>query len=97
MGGLLDYLKANEVSPMKEEMSNLYGGLIETMFTLFQAIAGGADWFDMQHLLSQISPLYSFLFIVYIFWMIFGIFNIIVGVFVDRAFEASSLDVDLIT
>jgi len=96
MSGVLDYLKANEVSPMKDEMLNMYGGLLETMFTLFQAITGGNDWFDMQHLLSQVSTLHGVLFIIYIFWMIFGIFNIIVGVFVDRAFEASCLDVDLV-
>jgi len=60
--------------------------------SLFMAVTGGTDWYDMQASLAYVGSTYGVLFLFYVFFMMFVLFNVLVGVFVDKAFEASKLD-----
>merc|ERR1719188_947840 len=52
------------------------------MVSLFMAITGGADWSDLVLPLRGINEVYEAMFILYIFFMLFGVLNVVVGAFV---------------
>lgn len=97
---LRDATRAPHLSHDGESISDdlylWYGSFYSTMMSLFMAVTGGNDWWELAKPLADINPVYGLFYCLYIFSMIFGILNILVGVFVDRAFESSSLDKDLV-
>lgn len=66
-------------------------------FSLFMAITGGDDWWNLVRPLLEISEVYAVLFVLYISLMVLGVMNIITGIFVESATELSRLDRDLVT
>merc|ERR1719353_1391449 len=64
------------------------------ILSLMLSISGGMDWWDVCFPLTSISPLYTIAFIVYVFFVIFGVLNVLVGVFLASA--AEMLDRDII-
>jgi len=72
-----------------------YGSMGLTAFTLFASIAGGVSWRDVIYPLSQTGWVFTSLFIVYIFFAVFSVLNIVTGVFVDGAIQRSSQERDL--
>jgi len=77
------------------EFKKWYATLGGTMYSLFLAISGGADWYEIQKPLEGASHVYSLMFAMYIFFVVFGVLNVLIGVFVERASESSKLDRDL--
>jgi len=68
-----------------------YGSLYTTLWTLFAAISGGADWGDVAAPIVKIGPLYALLFMSYILFVLFGLLNLLTGIFVDAATQSSRL------
>lgn len=66
-----------------------------TVLTLFMSITGGVDWWDIEDLFLDVSPLFGLLFVVYIAMMILALLNVVTGIFVNDALEQSLLDRDL--
>lgn len=77
-------------------LTKFYGTLPITMRTLFRVISGGADWFDASECLWDAGLLYGLLFTLYIYLMLFGVLNVLVGVFVDSAMATASMDADIL-
>jgi len=73
-----------------------YGSLPITLRTLFRVISGGADWYDASACLWNVDMMYGLLFTAYIFLMVFGVLNVLVGVFVDSAMATASMDADIL-
>jgi hypothetical protein len=73
-----------------------YGAVPITLRTLLRVISGGADWFDASKELWKVNVGYGFLFIVYIHFMVFGVLNVLVGVFVDSAMATASMDSEIL-
>eukprot|EP00931_Biecheleriopsis_adriatica_P071169 TRINITY_DN45023_c0_g1_i1.p1 TRINITY_DN45023_c0_g1~~TRINITY_DN45023_c0_g1_i1.p1 ORF type:complete len:210 (-),score=38.72 TRINITY_DN45023_c0_g1_i1:36-626(-) len=65
------------------------------MVTLFVSVAGGVSWIRPMMALAQEDPFMTYLFIAYVFFTIFCIFNVVTGVFCQSAIEASQQDPDL--
>jgi len=78
------------------EMKDWWGGIYRAMITFFMAITGGADWSDPLRALKKIHPVYECLFIFYIFFMYFGVLNVVVGAFVATASQIAADDRDAI-
>merc|ERR1719362_559849 len=81
-----------DIMPLVKEH---FGDFAVAFRSLFMAVTGGTDWYEMQATLAWVGDAYGVLFLFYVFFMMFVLFNILVGVFVDRAFEASKLDTDI--
>jgi len=64
---------------------DLYGGIMPTIYTLYQAITGGLDWGQAAAPLSTISPFLTVLFSLYIAFAVLCMLNIVTGVFVENA------------
>lgn len=98
--GITEYVKNNEFlrgTKMFEDMRELYGGLGQTITSLFMGICGGKDWSELMDPLMEISVLYGLLFVFYIFFVIFGVLNVVTSIFVDSASQVSKKDRDIVT
>lgn len=73
-----------------------YGSVGQAMLTLFMAISGGCDWKEAMDPIWGVSPAYGFLFLFYIVFIVFGVLNVVTGVFVDRALEIAAVDKELV-
>jgi len=72
----------------------LYGNIQRTMMTLFMTISGGLEWRQAALPMSKLGWVYGVLWMAYIAFMIFGMLNVLTGIFVDAAFQAMTNDRD---
>jgi hypothetical protein len=68
--------------------SNFYS-MLGGMYTLFKAMSGGSSWGDVSDALTEISPLVTFAFCVYIMLAVFVVLNVITAIFVESAQRVS--------
>lgn len=73
-----------------------YGSLPLTLRTLFRVISGGADWYDASYHLWTVGMPYGMLFLVYIYFVVFGVLNVLVGVFCESAMATASMDAEIL-
>jgi len=81
-----------QVGSVPDSLAEKYGSVIDVMMSLFMCISGGDDWSVMVTPLYEVDTVYVALFVVYIFFMTFGVLNVVVGHFVDNAAKASEKD-----
>lgn len=79
-----------------EVVAERYGTLFTTMYTLFQAMSGGVSWGDVTTPLMKVGKFYFLIAMVYVFFSIFSVLNIVTGVFVDGAIELAKQDRSMI-
>jgi len=72
----------------------LYGNIQRTMTTLFMTISGGLEWRQAALPMSRLGWVYGIIWMAYIAFMIFGMLNVLTGIFVDAAFQAMTNDRD---
>jgi len=95
MQGMLYFFDQSRVAPSQALLDH-YGTLAATMLSLFMAISGGMDWSDLTKPLTQLSPLYIFVFIFYVLFVLFGIMNILTAIFCESANRIAQIDRDLV-
>jgi len=78
-----------------EKLTVFFDSLQMTMLTLFMAVSGGLDWWDILELLLKISVQYALVFILFIVITILAILNVINAIFVNDAMECTHMDIDL--
>lgn len=62
------------------------------MLTLYMAVTGGSDWVIYYDILYELGSFTPLLFVGYTFSFAFAIFNILTGIFVERAVAANMPD-----
>jgi len=82
--------QADEYVPHRQ----YYGSVFRSIFTLYKAMSGGADWGDPAQPLSDVGPLYVLLYVCFITFATIAIMNIVTGVFVEVAMTAAQSDRD---
>lgn len=98
MCGLQSYLRYQLGGSDPENYTDIienYGTLSRSLGTLFDAIAGGADWEPLAQPLSKMGGGYTAAFYFFIFFMLIGVFNVVTSVFVDTCYRASTKDPEL--
>jgi hypothetical protein len=70
---------------LQHDVSANFGSVKLGMLSLFMAVTGGNDWSVYHDILQKISPFYEGLWIFYIMFAFFAIFNITASVFVEKA------------
>jgi len=75
-----------------------YGPVPAALLSLFMAISGGDDWNNIRTplLTTDNGWLYGMIFTFYIFFMVFGVLNVVVGTFVETAADVARRDQDAI-
>merc|ERR1711988_641141 len=59
------------------------------MLTLYKACSGGLDWGGIYEGLNDVGWFYSMLFLLFMFFFEFALFNILTGIFVEKAMCAA--------
>jgi len=75
-----------------EALQEHWGGVDKALYSTLAAISGGTDWQEFADPLAHFNPLLLFVFLVYVSFMFFGVLNVVTGVFVNAAIEASQSD-----
>merc|ERR1719195_236596 len=97
LSGVIEYFRhPNRVAAQDAAMAEFYGSVMRAMATLFMSISGGVDWRDGMQPLIAIHWAYEPAFLFFIFFMFFGVLNIVVGAFVTAAGDISKTDRDLL-
>jgi hypothetical protein len=71
-----------------------FGNLKKILVTLYEAITGG-DWPTTTEPLMAINPIFEMVFYVYIGFVLFGLLNVFIGIFVESATQAANNDRDI--
>jgi len=88
---------AGEGDAYAEEMVLLFGSLSMAMLTLFMAVSGGIDWWDVVKLLLEVHVAYASVFVVFVVITVLAVLNVINAIFVNDAMESTRKDFDLRT
>lgn len=75
----------------------LFGTGPNALLSLFLSISGGVDWGDRLDRLAEVSPVYGYAFLFCIFFMTFGVLNVVVASFVDSVSQILWKDRELVT
>lgn len=75
-----------------KDLIKMYGGTYKSMSALFMAISGGDDWMNFMLPLAEIHPAFGPMFLAYIFFMYFGVLNVVVGTFVAHSVDVAAKD-----
>merc|ERR1712048_575366 len=73
-----------------------YGSLIHSCVTLIASISGGLDWIDASWPLLQIDPMYLIIYLCFVMFCVFGLMNVLTGIFVANTKEVCQVDRDLV-
>lgn len=77
------------------ELETYYGDVGSSILSLFQAITGGIDWRQaVDPLMRHVSPLLAPVFVFYIVFAVFAVFNIVTGIFVSLGLQSAKEDTD---
>jgi len=94
----LDHVESTDDLGQDERarLTQEWGSLDVSMYTLFQSISGGVSWRDPALTLQIISVVPTALFTVYIAFVYFAVLNVITGVFCSSAVESTQRNPDLV-
>jgi hypothetical protein len=76
----------------KEEAETYYDGIFITMLSLFASISGGYDWMSVARPLQDIHSGCVLLYLGFVFFVVFGLMNVLTGIFVDNTKAAAQQD-----
>jgi hypothetical protein len=88
---------SNDSGPDVSVFLPYYRSLLDTTLYLFMSISGGIDWQTMAVPLLEVDPVLMFVFVAYIFFMVLGVLNVVVGIFVAKAKENADRDREMVT
>merc|ERR1719362_1034366 len=77
-----------------EEIAAFYGDLPKTMMTLFLTASGGLEWRLSAGALVKLGWYYAFIWTAYIAFTVFGLLNVLTGIFCETAMSAMNNDRD---
>merc|ERR1711988_1189019 len=92
----MDQVKSSMTEKWATTIADSYGSLSSSCITLIASISGGIDWIDASTPLLEIRGIYLFMYIVFVMFCIFGLMNILTGIFVANTKEVSRIDRDLV-
>jgi len=96
--GAVQYISsAGDGDAYAEEMVMFFGSLSMAMLTLFMAVSGGIDWWDVVKLLLEVHVAYASVFVVFVVITVLAVLNVINAIFVNDAMESTRKDFDLRT
>mmetsp|Transcript_70616 Transcript_70616/g.111952 ORF Transcript_70616/g.111952 Transcript_70616/m.111952 type:complete len:257 (+) Transcript_70616:2-772(+) len=82
----------DDPSAVSNSLTEFWGTLPRSMFTLYKSISSGISWHEVVTPLADVHELLVALFIVFISFTIFAVLNVITGVFCEAAIESARQD-----
>jgi len=93
--GVATFLSSAELP--EDELLNItqiFGSVATSMLSLYMAVTGGNDWTVYYGVIRRTGAFYEIVFLLYTFFFGFALFNIMTGVFLERAIQAAVPDRD---
>lgn len=69
-------------------LDDMFGTLTKSAYTLFMAISSGRDWWECIQALAPLHEIFSVLFLLFVAVTLFGVMNVVTGVFVESALQS---------
>jgi len=91
---VFDFATGVEFSTYWEGVAVLYGSLDQGMMTLFLSISNGLAWSLAAEPISKVGTFYGAIWTAFVFFTLFGLLNVLTGIFVDAAIKAMMNDRD---
>jgi hypothetical protein len=96
MQAVATYAEGADVQdPILSDMQTQFGSIPKAMTALFNSVNGG-DPEAVNRILEKVGDPWTSVFSFYMFFMCFGLMNILIGVFSSRALRVSNLDRDIL-
>merc|ERR1719343_1219301 len=92
----MQHVKEGMPDEWVHKISLSYGNIVSSCVTLIASISGGLDWVEASWPLLQIDPTYLLLYMAFVMFCVFGLMNILTGLFVANTKEVSQVDRDLV-
>jgi hypothetical protein len=77
---------------LKDEVHEYWGSVSKAMLTCYMTVTGGLDWDPVAKVLEKSGKVYFYVFLFYIVFITFAVFNVITGLFVDKARAVAGKD-----
>eukprot|EP00928_Gymnodinium_smaydae_P032006 TRINITY_DN23302_c0_g1_i1.p1 TRINITY_DN23302_c0_g1~~TRINITY_DN23302_c0_g1_i1.p1 ORF type:complete len:561 (-),score=72.19 TRINITY_DN23302_c0_g1_i1:269-1951(-) len=82
-----------QLSPSQIALNKYFGSVVDSSFSLFKAVTGGADWEQLSGaLMENVSPYLGFLMLIYVAFASLVVLNLVTGLFVDSAMTLTRKD-----
>jgi hypothetical protein len=78
------------------DLNDRFGTFRTSVLSLYMSMMGGVDWGDIYVVIEPMGVFYSYLYLFYLFFTLFGIVNVITGIFVESAMQASQGDREIL-
>jgi len=72
----------------QQQITRLYGSVNNAMMLLFWTISGGMEWSRAQALVEPLDTVLSVVWVMYMAFVMFGLLNIMVSIFVESVIQA---------
>eukprot|EP00927_Polykrikos_kofoidii_P021514 TRINITY_DN20325_c0_g2_i1.p1 TRINITY_DN20325_c0_g2~~TRINITY_DN20325_c0_g2_i1.p1 ORF type:complete len:821 (-),score=108.81 TRINITY_DN20325_c0_g2_i1:39-2468(-) len=82
-------------SEAQNDVQHFYGSFFVMNRSLFMAVSGGDDWFNLAKPLMRLGSMASAWFMFYLAFMVFGFLNVVTALFVDQAIQQSQMNKEL--
>merc|ERR1712048_412182 len=92
----MEHVNTGMPDEWSSKIAESYGKITHSCVTLIASISGGLDWVDASWPLLQINPAYLILYLGFVMFCVFGLMNILTGIFVANTKEVSKIDRDLV-
>jgi len=79
---------------VKEASLMYFGSVLLAIVHLYMAVTGGNDWFKYYEVVERCGTFYRLIFLFFTFFFVFALFNILTGIFVEKAVLATQPDRD---
>jgi len=93
--GFSDYWYNPSFKSKNPVVQRHYGSLSRSIYSLFKSMSGGQSWGELSDALMEVDAIMPILFLMYIFFTIFSVLNIVTGVFVEGAIENAKQERDM--
>eukprot|EP00927_Polykrikos_kofoidii_P064729 TRINITY_DN6022_c0_g2_i2.p1 TRINITY_DN6022_c0_g2~~TRINITY_DN6022_c0_g2_i2.p1 ORF type:complete len:602 (+),score=76.68 TRINITY_DN6022_c0_g2_i2:123-1928(+) len=92
---IFSHLPRTETSDRNSDLIEWWGSLGKIALTLTQSVTGGSDWIEPFRALEGFPGLQA-VFVFFLCFSVFGVLNVVSGVFCSNAMEMASRDTDMI-
>lgn len=95
MQGYLQYLNDDSIdrtSKVSLDLKEFFGNLLQMFWTLIGVISGGVDWLNVKDPIEELGTMYVIGLLLYVIFVLFGLMNILTGIFVNAATQAAQMN-----
>lgn len=92
MQQVTDFLVESPSANFNDKLSEQWGSIFASSYTLYMVMSGGVSWKDVSEPLLDMHWIHGLALFFYVFFTLFVVTNIITSIFVDTALQSTAQD-----